>query len=583
MRNEEDVNLSEDNTGSNEVEESGTVDEQTGSSNETTPAEPETEHAATSDVGAIIADRYLIDAAASVLEDRIVYRATEKGHLRWCAGCRELYVLDQDDEFCDECGAELGPGWYRLTRWATEQGPAGVDSFVQANLGHDVWLSPTDWFVCEGQRYMIQEWFGGRILADMPGDHKSEVVLAWGSKLAEGMQVLHESGFAGIPLGRADLAVSDGDEIKLLNWGPFSVFPSQTEMEDDAFDLARQADLRSLSLLITDLLSQDSLPNEQDENQTMDPVLLEILSDMAQGGYDDALSASEDLSERLHGEEPVQVSDIELAQREALSFDAGARSHAGRVRPLNEDSIALMEFEVVRDSLRENAGLYVVADGVGGHDSGEIASRVAAGTMARYISERLIQSDISGISGNPDEPTYGGLIGDAVRAANQAVVDAGPDNNASNMGTTLTAALVVGSFAYIANVGDSRTYLFRNGVLSPITTDHSVVARLVAIGMIEPEDVYTHPQRNYVYRALGSTEDFQVDTYFQPLLSGDRLILCSDGLWEMVHDPELQSTLVETDFSQAACDRLVELANANGGEDNISIIIVRGCGYEDAG
>lgn len=583
MHNQEDVNLSEDNAGSDEVEEFGTVDEQTGSSKETTPVEPVPDPSEAAEAGSIIADRYLIDEAESVLEDRIVYRATEKGYLRWCAGCRDLYVLDQDDEFCDECGAELGPGWYRLTRWSSEEGPAGVDSFVQANLGHDSWLSPTDWFVCEGHRYMIQEWFWGQVMADKPENYESELVLAWGSKLAEGLQVLHENGFAGLPLEQADLAVSDDHEIKLLNWGPFSVFPSQIEIEDGAFDLARQSDLRNLSLLLTDLFTENTSTDESDERQTMDPVLLEILSDMAQGGYDDALSASEDLSERLQGEEPVQVSDLELAQREALSFDTGGRSHPGRVRPLNEDSIAYLEFAIVRDSLRENAGLYVVADGVGGHDSGEIASRIAAGTMARYISERLIQADVSGIGGNPDEPTYIGLIGDAVLAANQAVVDAGPDNNASNMGTTVTAALVVGSFAYIANVGDSRTYLFRNGVLSPITTDHSVVARLVAIGMIEPEDVYTHPQRNYVYRALGSTEDFQVDTYFQPLIPGDRLILCSDGLWEMVHDPELQSTLVETDFSQEACDRLVELANANGGEDNISIIIVRGCGYEDAG
>jgi PPM family protein phosphatase len=150
------------------------------------------------------------------------------------------------------------------------------------------------------------------------------------------------------------------------------------------------------------------------------------------------------------------------------------------------------------------------------------------------------------------------------------------------MGTTLTVALLIGDHAHIAQVGDSRAYLFNRSGLSAdgalaaqLTNDHSLVARLVDIGQITAEEARSHPQRNLLYRSLGTDPTVDIDTYSQPLQEGDRLLLCSDGLTNHVEDAELAQIVLEHSAPDAICAKLVALANERGGRDNISVIVVQ--------
>jgi serine/threonine protein phosphatase PrpC len=141
-------------------------------------------------------------------------------------------------------------------------------------------------------------------------------------------------------------------------------------------------------------------------------------------------------------------------------------------------------------------------------------------------------------------------------------------------GTTITAALVVGETCSVANVGDSRTYLWRGNKLEQITQDHSLVAGLLASNMIQPGEVRAHPQRNQIYRTLGDKPKVEVDIFQKMLQPGDQLLLCSDGLWEMVLDGAIAKILQGARTPQSACDRLIDAANKAGGEDNISVIVI---------
>jgi protein phosphatase len=143
------------------------------------------------------------------------------------------------------------------------------------------------------------------------------------------------------------------------------------------------------------------------------------------------------------------------------------------------------------------------------------------------------------------------------------------------MGTTLTMALIAGDRAVIGNVGDSRTYIYRDGALRRVSKDHSLVMRLVDIGQITEDDIYTHPQRNAVLRSLGDKPELEVDLFSERLRPGDALFLCCDGQWEMTRDPHMAEIITQHDDPQAACDALITAANAAGGEDNITSVLVR--------
>ena len=253
-----------------------------------------------------------------------------------------------------------------------------------------------------------------------------------------------------------------------------------------------------------------------------------------------------------------------------MSLVVGTRSNPGikRQHKPNEDSLFAAQGERTLNSNAEQFGLFVVADGMGGHASGQDASRLAIKTIADRALPQL-----SGNEPLTDEALIQLLV-DGVKEANLAVHQRNIQDRA-DMGTTMTAALIVGTTAYIANVGDSRTYLYRRpDGLKKITNDHSVVASLVEAGIIKPDDIYTHPKRNQIYRSLGEKPVIDVDSFTVHLQPGDKLLLCSDGLWDMVRDPTIEQILSTVPDPSQTGNALIKAALDGGGDDNVSVIVV---------
>jgi PPM family protein phosphatase len=234
-----------------------------------------------------------------------------------------------------------------------------------------------------------------------------------------------------------------------------------------------------------------------------------------------------------------------------VKLRAGAASDVGRLRERNEDSYLVKE------------PLFAVADGLGGHLGGEVASRIAVETLT---SEAGADGPEDGI---PER------LRAAVHRANGAVAErASKDSRLRGMGTTLTAFVAGRDRVYLAHVGDSRAYLLRDGDLRLLTEDHTLVQRMVREGRLTPEQAEIHPQRSVLTRALGIEDDLEVDQATVEVAADDRLLLCSDGLTSMISDEDIRKILGGYDDPQGASDALVEAANAAGGQDNITTVVV---------
>jgi protein phosphatase len=242
-----------------------------------------------------------------------------------------------------------------------------------------------------------------------------------------------------------------------------------------------------------------------------------------------------------------------------------AKSDIGRKRPQNEDSF------LADPSL----GLYIVCDGMGGGNAGEVASRMAIETIAAHV-----QSPARASAGEtePDDPNLtaaANQLAHAVRAANAAVFQASWEHaNYAGMGTTVAAVRLSGHSLSIAHVGDSRVYLIRNGAIQALTADHTWVAEQVAQGYMSEEEAERSPRRNIVTRALGVESTVDIDVTELPVLKGDLLLLCSDGLTRGVRCADILKTLEKEAGLQDKTDRLISLANDAGGEDNITVMLV---------
>ena len=265
-------------------------------------------------------------------------------------------------------------------------------------------------------------------------------------------------------------------------------------------------------------------------------------------------------------------------EREAESSNSSRlviiESHAevsiGKVRKQNEDTIFAMHTRSLSYELQVSYGLFVVADGMGGHDNGEVASSTAVAAVVKVIQEQLF-ARIQHSSSLPTTQEVEDALKSAAQSAQEAVLSVVPGG-----GTTLSAALVINNMLHFAHVGDSRIYLYspQEG-LKTLTKDHTVVRRLVDLGQISADEASSNPLRNQLFRAVGQGEGFKVDLGLRELRDPCTLLLCSDGLWGLLSEETLLKTLEKGQSAQVSAQSLLNAANKAGGSDNISVIIVK--------
>jgi protein phosphatase len=247
-------------------------------------------------------------------------------------------------------------------------------------------------------------------------------------------------------------------------------------------------------------------------------------------------------------------------------LETGYSWDTGLLRQINEDSILCTSFELRTHLGLVSAGLFAVADGMGGHNAGEVASDIAIRTLhASCIAGLMAQSTTPPLS----------VLAAAFDEANSQVMNAASDRVLEGMGTTLTVALIIDGDLYVAHIGDSRCYIINTRETIQVTKDHSVVQQLVDTGVITAKQARKHPRRNEITRVLGYSRDILPDLHHLKLYAGDNILICSDGLHGVLPSDDISEIVTGSHDSNQACIDLTAQANLAGGPDNISVIIAR--------
>lgn len=247
-----------------------------------------------------------------------------------------------------------------------------------------------------------------------------------------------------------------------------------------------------------------------------------------------------------------------------MEITAFGLTDVGKKRARNEDAYLI----------NQSTNLYIVADGMGGHLGGEIASRIAVSTIEEIISKMMQDPDMTLGTSAPIQPgDYSSYLKHAISVAGSKIFERATfDPNLHGMGTTVVAVLFAHGKAYIANVGDSRCYLLRSGSIKQLTEDHSLVSEQIRAGIIKLSDARGHKLKNIITRSVGFQDEVDADVTNINLKLGDRLLLCTDGLTNMLSNDEISVAVAEIGV-RPACEKLIELANERGGDDNITVVM----------
>lgn len=483
--------------------------------------------------GTYLSEHYVVEGLVRLAEGRMFYIVNNDRPDRARRFCWECGNDDtpQDADRCVACGADMAIRRFLVSvRWDGEGFHAYTDYFDK-RINHDGFASPVDMFFQDGVLCSVVLWNGENLLLNEASPIELYPLVKMALRATGILAFLHHSGVALARLSPANFLVREDGEIVLYDPDVQEVFEGPVPPED------RAADITMLATLLHRLVAPGHV------------ALVQILERAMEGAFPDASSFGKAIDEGTAAI-PADTPTPPIA----------AMTDVGLLRSLNEDNWGWIE-------VGPGMELHVVADGMGGHDSGEVASAMAVATICREARIRLREKP------EATREELENVLEESFQLGNNGIKQHS-ERMQNDMGTTMVAALVKDhKLAYVANVGDSRGYLLRDQVLHQVTRDHSLVARMVEQNRLTAEEARTHPHSNILLRTVGTEMNVDIDIFSVDLEPGDQLMLCSDGLWGEVEDEDIEELMNQAETPRDAAWDLVRAAHHGGGRDNVTVVI----------
>jgi len=443
-----------------------------------------------------------------------------------------------------------------------------------------------EYFVIGNTEYLVLENQTGKNMLDIVSEDllSEDAAIDIAIQLCQCADRIHRAGYVHLNIEPGNICLLDG-HVRLFNFERAIKLGgrrhehltaegySAPELLSDNAVIDARADIYSIGAVLHWMISRQNIPLAGASilrvlRSVSAPALARIIMSCLAHDPDQRFKTAGELREKL--------ATYQLMQKRNFHFDTACLTDLGMIRQNNEDACLVLEISRSTDSGKNSYGLYLVADGMGGEQAGEVASSKAVEVISSAVLENLITP--------PDKlQSPFELVRNSIEKANSEIYNmARKSPQLSTMGTTLTLGFRVNNELYLGHVGDSRAYLIRDGIIKQLTHDHSVVAGLLKAGLITPEEARQHPDRGKIFRCLGSSPNVAIDTYREvgdeeklDLQHGDSLVFCTDGLTAHVSDEEILAEVEKSNGACEACQRLIWLANERGGTDNISVIVAK--------
>ena len=517
-------------------------------------------------VGTILADTYLITSVVSTGQENR-YQATDQ------AGDERLFLIS---ERLRDRSHDLPADSTDDLTGRERDGLFGLNEHL-VDIRHPALLLPEECIEIEDRVYLVSPIISGIRLNSRIGRTTEREAVGWGVQLCQAISVLQRHGLLCIELPPDSLVLDkDGrlhlsqlEALRLKDATHDNYLLTDGYAAPEAYKpgaLGEMADVFAIGACLYSILVGQRLPVEGWAVQPEPPVFYpeKVLTPDLERILGKALALEP--TERYA--DPQALKAALLTLNRSASIRSAWRTDVGQVRDHNEDAVLVKEVGQGTIAGDDFNGLYIVSDGMGGAEAGEVASQIAIQTVAEQVEAAWADSV-------GDDAAWETRLRKAVEAANNKIVQYGQDHpESAGLGATIVAVLVWAERLTLAWVGDSRVYLFERGALCQLSQDHSLVSRLVEIGQLTAEEALTHEHRNVLIRSLGSKKDVTVDTLSRSLKRGARLLLCSDGLTAHVDDSALADILSRHRTPYDAALELTVAANTGGGSDNTSVVVV---------